>query len=288
MGAANTKPRLARLSTLLDEWDEYAQATYDARVNNRPRGPVTGFRYLDEELGHALQPGVHVIHGDSGSGKTAWAGQVAATCGVPAFYISCEMPLLELFRRHAARVTGTFLHRFKSGELTPEYAADLARRTAEAIPYLTLADATHGPATADWIREIAPVVRGESPHLLIIVDSVHSWTESLETGANEYEALGAGMAALRAIAGELNCAILAIAERNRASAGKGGISASAGSRKAEYGSETVISLLSEDQTATGLTPITLKLDKNRHGRPGATFKLTFDGAVQTFTEGHPK
>ncbi len=287
MSAATAKPRLARFTTLLDEWDEYAQTAYDARVNGTARGPVTGFKYLDEELGHALQPGVHVLHGDSGAGKTAFAGQVAATCGVPALYISCEMPLLELFRRHAARVTGTFLQKFKSGELTPDTAAALARETAIAIPHLTLADATRAPATADWIAGVAPVARGEAPHLLIVIDSVHSWTESLTSGTNEYEALGAGMVALRAIASELNCAILAIAERNRASVGKGGISASAGSRKAEYGSETVIGLSSDTANAQGLTPITLKLDKNRHGRPGREFKLTFNGALQSFTEGHP-
>ena len=190
-----------------------------------------------------------------------------------------------LFRRHAARVTGTFLGKFKSGELAPEVAARLARETAAAIPYLTLADATRAPATRAWIEAVAPLARGESPHLLIVIDSLHSWTEAQETGANEYEALGHGMAALRAIAGELNCAILAICERNRASAGKGGLSASAGSRKAEYGSETVISLISEDRTPLGLTPITLKLEKNRNGAPGRTFELVFDGPIQTFREG---
>jgi len=285
LGAANEKPRLARLGSLLDEWDAYAQTAYDARQTGAARGPVTGFKYLDEELGHALQPGVHVLHGDSGAGKTAFAGQVAATCGVPALYISCEMPLLELFRRHAARVTGTFLHKFKSGELPPDQAARLARETAAAIPYLTLADATRYPATREWITQAAAIARGESPHLLIVVDSIHSWVESLDAGVNEYEGLNQGMAALRAIAGELECAILAIAERNRASAGKGGLSASAGSRKAEYGSESVISLLSGERNALGLVPVTVKLEKNRHGRPGATFDLTFDGAVQTFRQG---
>lgn len=286
MGAV-PKPRLTRFAGLLDEWDDYAQTAFDARVNGTPRGPLTGFKYLDEELGHALQPGVHVLHGDSGAGKTAFAGQVAADCGVPCLYVSCEMGLLELFRRHAARVTGTFLGKFKSGELPPERAAALARETASTIPLLTLADATRAPATAEWIREVAPIARGESPHLLIVIDSLHSWVEANAPGANEYEALGAGLAALRGIASELTCAILVIAERNRASAGKGGISASAGSRKAEYGAETVISLLSEEAPAYGPTPVTLKLDKNRNGRPGRTFHLSFDGALQRFGEGHP-
>jgi len=68
------------------------------------------------------------MHGQPGTGKTAFALQVAAQCGFPCLYVTCEMAPLELLRRHTARVTRTYLNRFKSGELSPRESLELARR----------------------------------------------------------------------------------------------------------------------------------------------------------------
>src|SRR5438045_667911 len=109
-----TTPRLLSLAGLLPEWEDDAIAARDAYVNHIPRGPVTGLPELDSALGGNLQPGVTVLQANTGTGKTALALQIAATCGFPALYLSAEMRALELFRRHAARVTGRYLGRFKS------------------------------------------------------------------------------------------------------------------------------------------------------------------------------
>ena len=49
------------------------------------------------------------------------------------------------------------------------------------------------------VRAAAQAVRGESGHLLIVVDSLHSWAEAAPGGANEYEGLNLAMAALREV-----------------------------------------------------------------------------------------
>jgi replicative DNA helicase len=56
-----------------------AEAAHESRLTGKPRGPVTGFKILDTELGGAFAPGVHSINGDPGAGKTAFVLQVAAT-----------------------------------------------------------------------------------------------------------------------------------------------------------------------------------------------------------------
>src|SRR5918997_1542382 len=112
-------PRLLRLGDLLSDLAADASAAHDAYTSGTPRGPVTGLRTLDRELGGALAAGTHVLHPEPGAGKTALALQVAATCGFPALFVSCEMSALELLRRHTARVTSTYLGRLKSGELGP-------------------------------------------------------------------------------------------------------------------------------------------------------------------------
>jgi len=280
-------PTMTRLSDLLTEWEQDAEAAYHAKQSGVPRGPVTGFGKLDQELGNFLSPGLHVLHGSPGTGKTAFGLQIAATCGCPALMVSCEMGRLELFRRITARVTGTYLGRLKSGEFDPVTSTSLARNAALASPDFALADATRVFAEPNWIQTAAEIVRGNATHVLIIIDSVHSWAESQQSGQSEYDMLNAALAALRSMASHLHCPVLAIAERNRASMTTGGLNAAASSRKFEYGAEAVFDLNRPKETppdAAGEVPVELTLQKNRNGATGKKISLRFHGALQRFRE----
>lgn len=270
-------------------WSADAVAAHAAQTTGQPRGPGTGLGKLDAEVGGYLAPGLHILHGSPGVGKTAFCLQVAAECACPALFVSCEMGPLELFRRVTARVTKTFLGRLKSGELPPEESLALARRAALAAPRLALADATRAFAAPSWLREAALAVRGDAPHLLVVLDSVHSWAESAaEKGLSEYELLNAALAALRQLAAALEGPVLAVAERNRATMKTGGLSAGAGTRKIEYGAESVLDLSSDPAAppdVKGEVPVTVKLVKNRHGALGKAISLRWHGALQTFREG---
>jgi replicative DNA helicase len=279
-------PRLVRPGDLLGEWEADAQAAHEARRTGQARGPVTGLPRLDLELGGAFAPGLHVAHGQPGAGKTAFALQTATSSGTPALYVTAEMSPLELLRRHTARVTSTFLGRLKSGELTPDASLALARQAVAAAPGLMIADATQAHAGTSWLRMAARVAKGDSPYLLIVVDSVHSWAEAAPDVADEYVGLNAGLASLQSLAAQLDCAILAIAERNRASM-KGGLSAGAGSRKFEYRGETVLDLERDPdarEDAGGEVPVVIKFAKNRNGAAGRKVELRFHGALQRFRE----
>jgi replicative DNA helicase len=280
-------PRLARLGDLLGEWEADATAAHQARLTGMPRGPVTGLAGLDLELGGVLEPGVHVVHAGPGVGKTALCLQVAVSCGCPSLYVTCEMKPLELLRRITARLTGTFLGRLKSGELDPAACLRLARQAVAAAPRVVLADATQAFASAAWIRDAAEVTRGDQEHLLIVVDSVHSWAEAFPGDVAEYDRLNLAIGALRSLAGGLGCPVLAIAERNRASMASGGMNASAGSRRFEYSGASVWDLATDKDAhpdATGAIPVTLTLAKNRNGAAGRRLYLTFHGALQRFAE----
>jgi replicative DNA helicase len=284
-GVEDERPRLLRLRGLLDEWQLDAELAHLAHTTGTPRGPITSFKGLDRELGGALAPGLHVVHASPGVGKTAFCLQVAALSPFPALYLTCEMAPLELFRRHTARVTGTYLGRLKSGEFEPEHSLGLAQRAAAAAPMLAFGDATHAWAPPDWLQQSAAVVKGDASHVLLVVDSVHSWTEAAPAEVDEYTALNDGLGALRRIARSLQCPVLAIAERNRAKMSAGGLDASAGSRRFEYGAESVLALNREkDEGADGEAKITLTIEKNRNGASGRRMNLLFHGALQRFTE----
>ena len=284
-----TVPQLVRFADVLGAFRADAQAAFDARVNGVSRGPGTGLRELDDVLGGVLQPGVHIVQGGSGVGKTAYALQVAATCGYPALFVSCEMHLVELLKRHTARVTGTYLDRLKSGELAPDDAVRKAEQAIAAAPLLALVDATRSYLDPDLLKEFALSVRADARHVLVVVDSVHSWAEASALAVSEYDALNGHLAALRRIASLVNCPVLGVAERNRAAMATGGLNSAAGSRKFEYGAESVVGLaVDEAKDGPALLPpqkpIRITVEKNRNGAAGMSLKAVFNGALQHFSD----
>jgi replicative DNA helicase len=285
--SAPKSPFLVRLQDLRAAWEADADRSHAAHATGAPRGPVTGLTALDQALGGALSPGLHVLHGQPGTGKTALALQIAAACRCPALLLSLEMSVLELARRAVARETRTFLGRLKSGELSAHESLLLFDQTCAALPNLVLADATHAFADPNWLRGALQAARGDAEHLLLIIDSVHAWVAAAPHDGTEYELLNAGLADLRGVAGAQECAVLAIAERNRASMKTGGLSAGAGTRKFEYGAESVWDLGREPKVvpdAAGEVDVSLTLEKNRNGSAGRSIALKFHGALQRFRE----
>ena len=280
--------RLISLNSLLCEFEADAKQRNDAKKSGSPLGAVSGLKRLDQELGGAPAIGLHVLHGSPGSGKTAFGLQWATNCNCPCLYVTCEMTPIELLRRLASRITGTYLGRFKTGELSPDEATKFARKAVEMTPLLSLIDATSSPADPSFIHECSSVVRPlapDNPNFLVVVDSVHSWVRGFSSTVPEYDALNTGLDSLRKLSQTLNCPVLCIAERNRASMPSGGQNASAGTRGFEYGSESVIGLDAEEkENASRERMVKLTLSKNRHGSQGKEIKLFFKGATQSFRE----
>jgi len=284
------QPILLPLAALLGDLQADAQARHIARLSGIPFGPTTSLPALDMLLGGAFTPGLHILHGSPGVGKTAFALQIAASCGCPAMFVTCEMGAVELLRRHTARITSTYLGKLKDGTLSGATVAGLAGQAIAAAPLLALLDATQAPAPPAVIAAHAATVRGssDSEHFLLVVDSLHSWADAIG-GGEEYDRLNAALVALRMLAKHLNCPILAISERNRAAMKSSGQSSGAGTRKIEYGAETVIALDldgGEDvrPDASGYTDVTLKIGKNRNGSLGNPLYLRWHGATQRYTE----
>lgn len=295
-GLLTPSARLCRLQDVVLALRLEADAAHEAHKSGNPRGAISGLVSLDCELAGALSPGVHFIHGNAGSGKTALCLQIAANCCCPALFVTCEMAPAELLRRHTARVTKTFLGRLKSGEMPGAEAEKLALQACEASPLLAFVDATTARARPFPdpegkerfnLLDAAHIVKGDAKHLLMVVDSLHSWAQGLASGLPEYEALNAAVGDLQRLAAQLQCAVLVVSERNRASMKDGGTNAGAGTRKIEYSAETIIDLArdaKQSADALGEVEIVLKLEKNRHGAAGKPLKFKFHGALQRFSE----
>jgi replicative DNA helicase len=279
------EPQLLSCASLIDAVTAQAQAAYEARQSGEPRGPQTGFKKLDRAMNGALPIGVSIVLGNTGAGKTALCVQIAATCRFPALFVSTEMSAPELFRRQMARVTGQFLGRFSSGEMTPEAVNRAALATAEAMPQLVFCDATRAYATDRFLFDAALATRGDAKSVLIVVDSLHTWARTANTGTDEYQGLGAAMVSLQNLAQKLQCPVLALGEQNRASMGSGGANSGAGNRFIEYGAEIVFDLQADKtEDGAGEKAVKIILAKNRHGAADTKAGLNFNGALQRFTE----
>ncbi|BCM94529.1 hypothetical protein IAD21_06436 (plasmid) [Abditibacteriota bacterium] len=281
---SQAQPRFFACSSLIGDIVTEATAAHESRRTGELRGPITGIKELDQKFGGFLPNGYSIVLGNTGAGKTALVMQIAATCGFPALYVTTEMTSAELFRRQIARHSSTFLGRLKSGEMEPRDVEALALSTAKAMPRLAFLDATTAPASAAFIRECAQRVKGDAKTLLLVIDSLHTWTRGSAPGLNEYEALNQNLLALQHLCHQLECPALALCEQNRAAiAGGGGVNSGAGSRSIEYGAEIVFDLQAGKEIgADGEKEITLHLAKNRHGAAGVPVKLSFNGALQRF------
>jgi hypothetical protein len=72
------------------------------RANGKARPIATPWRGLNDAIGGGFWPGLHVLTGTTGAGKTQWALQVvlgAADAGVPVLYVGLELGHADLVAR---------------------------------------------------------------------------------------------------------------------------------------------------------------------------------------------
>lgn len=274
-------------------------AARDAKAQGRVMGPITGFGELDRELGGFLAAGLHTLLAAPGVGKTTLALQIATQSGGPVLYVSAEMRRVELLRRLIARQTNTFLGKLRGGALSHAELVRLAKQTAEKSPQLALFDAQEAVAVSGGAGACAKALEARaealrahfnSPHVLIVIDSVTEWAPLAVAGgeiSNDYALAEHAINSLKTLASNLACPVLVIAHRHRAAQNSGAdrLHGAKGTGRFEYISESVWDMerLKEAPPEEGASYVGLTLLKNRYGANNTTFRLLFEGRVQRFS-----
>jgi replicative DNA helicase len=271
-----------------------AEEALQAAIEKRPRGPLLGIKSLDTILGDCLEPGIHSITGDPGSGKTALALQAAAGCQCPALFVTAEQSRKVLFQRHISRVTQTPRQELKRA--VPKKVRELAEQAAAAAPMVTILDATQRPAPKEQIELLALALKQKfsARHVLLIVDAFQPWARGVYSDLQEYEATQTGIADLVAVNAALSCPVLLLSHRNRLAArdkNATGLVAAKGSADFEHLADTALHLSTDlkDRDPCSQEPIQVSchVSKNRHGPSGFSLPLFFDGHIGAFSDRRP-
>jgi len=261
-----------------------------AKAGKKPY-PTTSIPLLDSVLGDWMWPGLYILHGVAGAGKSALASQIAVQCGVPVLYITCEMTPVQMFTRMTALATSTYMYVLNHKGTPSNVVEAKYLESTKKLKHIVIADGTTPPAlTPHWIMSTAQYMsQVDDMTPLIIIDSLHAWTETVQReDTSEYQSLNSAIMSLRKIIAYRDCPILAISERNRASMNTGGLAASRGSGRIEYTADVVLDFTREDKTdayrPNEPIDVVLKIVKNRFGATGGFIPLRFDPKVMKFTE----
>jgi replicative DNA helicase len=287
-------PRLRMVQDYLQEGRGEAARRHHAYLKGTPLGPKVYLQTLAREIGGCLPQGVTVVSGSPGGGKTSLAHELCANAGCAAVVVSLEMTATVLIDRHLARATKTWLSDIRSGKLPPEKWEELFDETMAGMPHVGLVDGTRGGVSRQIISDAAQVAReeSESDHLLLVIDSFHSWMRGFEPDKNSTSGdarinIERSLHGIGQLGSQLNASILLITEQSKASMDSDRQESSADSRVFAYISELVINLTRDrtiDADSNGEVPVLLTVGKNRHGAPGGRINLQFCGGKMTFRE----
>lgn len=263
------------------------------RASGEPLGPTTGsFKGLTTSIGGYTPPGLFIVHGQPGVGKTAFCAQISAEAGFPAIYVTTEMLPLEMVRRHLARELGIPRDQLLTGDAEAEERIALSGSLdAQTQPWY-LVDGCDVAVPVEWLADQVDELkrRYNTPHALVVVDSLQSWAMTSLTGvSSEYEQLNRAMQELRALALDRRIPVWVISERNRQSMQSGGMNAAAGTRRIEYGADLMLSLAQAPRNHDAADPhgevtVEVHIVKNRFGPAGYAILMGFQGNQMRFRE----
>jgi replicative DNA helicase len=186
------------------------------RVQGQERPLSTPWPPVNAVLGGAgLWPGMYVLVGGTGAGKTQWALQLAvhaAQTGARVLYLALELSRQDLAARIVGAAAGVPWSDFLLGKLTPDATLDVIGRTERAVQDLPLYTEC-APPYGYAAETLAARARALRPALVVL-----DYLQLCGGTAGEDPRVSAGRVAYvaRALARDLNTVVLVLSSTARA------------------------------------------------------------------------
>jgi KaiC/GvpD/RAD55 family RecA-like ATPase len=238
-------------------------AAWAQAVRNLPPRTGTPARSLLtlEEVGGLVPRDLVVLAGRPGMGKSTVAWNVCVEVCLDEPHLPTVVFSSEMTAHDVARWMASGRHRVPAKDLTQ----DQWHETLDAISRAPITVCDMGAVTVDQITEI---VKARPETRLVVVDHIQRIGSGRSFGDNRNLEVGRIAQALKSLAKDLPCTVLALSQMNRASDTKDRprLGALRDSGEIEQEADAVIFLWSQaDDLTKPELPVEFSLAKNRHG-----------------------
>jgi len=278
---------LALRPPAFDRWETLSAelgATYDA--GEEPLVP-SGLKGPDVRFGEWPRGSLVIVGARTSIGKTSLATTLAvehAKAGRRVSFISVEMDAHRIGQRYVGAISGVSLHDLVRRRLGESDDARLRAALAEPLALCTDDRSRSWSAVRARIRQHARELGGVD---VVFVDYVQLIDPEPKAGEKRYEAIGRLSMGMKHLARDLDCVIVAMAQLNRGTEEREEprMSDLRESGNLEQDADIVWLLWRKEKDVTlyGLSPVRLKVAKNRYG-PTGEIKLRFRSSAMQFLE----
>jgi replicative DNA helicase len=251
-------------------------------------GIPTGLPRWDKLLG-GLQPGVHILSGEPGQGKTACSLQLtntAAQADYPVLYVSFEEPLQRLLLKLVCTRALLNAKRMAEGFEDPAKLEQAFARFSPQFRRVRLLEGTSRLTCGRVKAEARQAMNQEgATRCLILVDYLQCWAATRRDRQDFRHVVSGLVGELRELALRLDSPVVLISSQNRQSEGSAKLVSLKESGDLEYAADTVAFLV--QTTERWETPparaVDLVVEKNRFGDKGRV-PLVYRPDLGTFRE----
>ncbi len=203
--------------------------TWEKNIRMGRKAISTGWQFLDQVLDGGLYEGLYVIPGTPGTGKTAFALQMAfqiAQQQKDVLYISMEMSEEEIYERHISRISYQLFwsdeqnqHKAKTvhsiiqeGETVPQ-AREIFKKVA---PYLRT-ECSVGTLDADDIRKIVEIYEYELNTLPVVFIDYLQILKAHDSHMTDKQAVDYNVLRLKQLSRDFKIPVVILSSMNRMS-----------------------------------------------------------------------
>ena len=303
-----------------EEYSPYsAQAELERFINSdhnkAPENTVipTGFAQIDKALGGGLHPGITVLGAKPAAGKSSLALQIAANIAVyskkkfPVVYFSYEMTsahlTAKLLNRHVNQKLGMkcTLRDIRSGKFTEEIRRELSESKALKNLYIfTPKETENGKQlylSIDYIFKTVKAISEKTKKTPLAIIDYLQYAALMNNEANKLQAnktresIERTLLRLALRSHRDSLPILVISSVNRASyENEPDITMFKDSGFIEFSADCLLALYEDPNSPPveeEITPLNLKVMKNRYGMPNQIIRLDFNPSRDYFVEIKP-
>ncbi len=244
----------------------------------------TAFEFLNNNMG-GWRTGLHLLAGEPGSGKTAFAlcnAAAAAQAGFPVLYLSFDLQPEFLVTKLLCQQAELNSRAFIDGTLDQAALAAALAAHKETFSRITMisADPEFSHEEADKLAHEL-IAASDRNRMLVIVDYLQIWAAGTRQFSEFRHEIAKLMTAMRRLALSLDSPVLAVSSQNRMHQGEAVLASLEGTSDLEYSADSVSFLINVERPAsqgsythpddliTKSRSVSINLRKNRYGEPGS-------------------